>query len=550
MVAQNNADPRYNDGRVDHPTAERSPSPLQRTIATQSLNNNLSDDVGEGQRSAIETLYDSTAAEISSGTPQLLVQASLEEELSWSKHLPSSLDITSSQDHVHQSNAGQLPSSIAIHGPAEHPSLLTTPSKCNGHPPSLDRRDPVPPARWGLSRDVSPGAYSATSHRSSRTRQLRNEQASQIEESRGYEIMVRGQRQIQKSGSASVGASSSRAQEAHLEDPLSHEPVVRHSTPVGASSSRAPTAQWVQNRPSHLVGDPQGYDNPNRYSVYPAVFTQIFYDPVTWGSPHFGPFMPTRRTDPRPHTLSLTDEGTDEGAMVTRQQIFHRNLEVVGERSLDSPSPQPRRRSPENINPTVIHWMQGLNASGSQGLATDTPHNVDHASVGISSPDLTRPSAADPSQCSSSTTNALPRRNQAALRLEYKQDLLDTTRAWPEPPSEDFIRSLIKLDDNYDNHHQFAITDQNIHVVHRDWRNYEFYARKRRPRDSSLSFPVYGDPLFRDLDILKLWVNSNEHLGQTWPPGYIPQYPDANERDIGDEISSIGTEDQVSIVTE
>ena len=554
VAAQNDAEPRNDYGGVDHPTAERSPSPLQRTVATQFPDNNLNDDTEEGQRSAIETLYYSTAAEIPSGTRQLLVQESLEEAFPWSKHLPASLDITLTQDWAHQNNACQSFSSIAIRGPAEHPNLFTMPSERNGHPPSLSRRDPVTPNRPRRSYDIPPAVDSATSYHSSRACRHLSEQASQIDELQGREIMVRGQRHIQNFGPASVGAYSSRAPEAHLEDPLGHKTVVRYSTPVGASSSRASTAPWDQNRPNRLIEDPQGYENPDRRSVVAIpVLTRTNNGHVTWELVlPSEPLMSTRRTDPRPHTLPLTDEGTDEGAMVSRQHNFHENVEAVGERSLDSPSPQPRRRSPENIKPHVSDWVQALNPSGSQGLATETPHNVDHASISVSNPDLTPPSAANPSQESSSTANALPRHNQAALRRSYKQDLLDTTRAWPGPPREAHIRFLIKFDDKDDDYRQFTVPEQKMHT---DWRNYEIYARKKRPRDPDLPCPVYGNPLFRDLDILKLWVNSNWHIlmRRTWPPGYIPQHPDANEGDIGDEMSSVcsvDTEDQFSVASE
>lgn len=94
MVAQYNADPRNNDGGVDHPTIKRSPSPLKRAVATQSPENSLNDDPGEERRSAIETLYDSAAAEVSNGTSILLIQESQEKNFPWSKRLPSSLDTT------------------------------------------------------------------------------------------------------------------------------------------------------------------------------------------------------------------------------------------------------------------------------------------------------------------------------------------------------------------------------------------------------------------------------------------------------------------------
>ena len=110
MVTQYNVDHRNDDGGVDHPTGKRSPSPLQRAEATQSPENSLNDDPGEEQRSAIETLYDSSAAEVSNKTPKLLVQESQEKSFPWLKRLPSSLDTTSSQYRAHQSNSGQYSS--------------------------------------------------------------------------------------------------------------------------------------------------------------------------------------------------------------------------------------------------------------------------------------------------------------------------------------------------------------------------------------------------------------------------------------------------------
>ena len=108
VAAQNNADPRKGNGGVDR-------------------------DTGEGQRSEIEVVYNSTAADFSSGTPPLF---------------------------------GQEP----IRGPAEHSNFFTTGSTPNGHLPSLSRQDPVTPTREGSFRNISPDADSTNSDHSSGTR--------------------------------------------------------------------------------------------------------------------------------------------------------------------------------------------------------------------------------------------------------------------------------------------------------------------------------------------------------------------------------------------
>ena len=423
VAAQNNADPRNNNCRVDQHTRE-------------------------GQRSEIEALYDSTAAEFSSGTPPLFGQES-------------------------------------IRSPAKHSNFLTTGSERNGHLPSLSRRDPATPIRQGSSRNISPDADSATSDHSSGTGRLLSEQASPIEKIQGCEVIVRDHRHIRNSGPASVGA----------------------------SSSRAPEALWVQNRPNRLMEDAQSYDIPYRYSVSQSLLTQMFRGLVTPEISHSEPLTPT---------LPPIDEGTNEGIMVTRQHNFHRNSEAVRGISLNRPSPQPWTPSLENTQPTASDRTQAINAPENQ-----VPAN--------------------PDQDSSGTADVLAPHNLANLRREYKEGLLDVARAWPGPPNEITLRSLIKMDDWRDDYRQFRIAEDKIH---RDWENYEKYARIGRFRNSSLPFPVYGHPYLRDLDILKLWVNLNQHIFQTWPPGYIPQYDDEEERDGRYEVSSIGTEDQISIFSE
>ena len=373
----------------------------------------------------------------------------------------------------------------SIRSPAKHSNCLTTGSERNGHLSSLRRRDPATPIRQGSSQNISPDADSATSDHSSGTGRLLSEQASPIEKVQGCEVIVRDHRHIRNSGPASVGA----------------------------SSSRAPEALWVQNRPNRLMEDAQSYEIPYRYSVSQNLLTQMVRGPVTPEISHFEPLTPT---------LLSTDEGTNEGVMVTRQHNFHGHPEPVREISPNSPSPQPRTPSPENTQPSASDRTQALNAPESQVLA-------------------------NPDQDSSGTADFLAPHNLANLRREYKEGLLDIARAWPGPPNEITLRSLIKMDDWRDDYRQYRVAEDKIH---RDWENYEKYARIRRFRNSSLPFPVYGHPYLRDLDILKLWVNLNLHIFQTWPPGYTPQHEDEEERDGRYEVSSIGTEDQMSIFSE
>ena len=180
---------------MDYPTPERSPSGLQYTVATQDPNNNSNNDTGKGQRFVIETVCNGTAADGSSETPQLHPQASLSPEeqfASWGEDLLLELDTTLNQDRAHQSNVDQHSSSV----------------------------DPVTPTRLRRYQNIIPVADTGASHRPSRIHRLSSEQISPVKELKGHDFMERGQRHVQDSGPASVGASSSRAPKAHLEDLL------------------------------------------------------------------------------------------------------------------------------------------------------------------------------------------------------------------------------------------------------------------------------------------------------------------------------------------
>ena len=377
MAAQNNADPRSDDGGVDYPTPGRHHGLQEDTAVAAAAQNNTDPwnvDVG------VDHLITERSP---SAMPQCHPQASPSPEQEFSSYVTHSLlrlDPSSNQERAYQSNVGRHSSSV----------------------------DPVTPTRLGRHRHIIPVADSGTSHRPSRIGRLLSEQMSPVKELKGHDFMERGQRHVQHSGLASVGASISRAPEAHLEDSLGKKLVVRDSTLDIASASRARKDYWLQ---SHGV---------------------------------------------------------------------------VGERPLHSPSLQPRRQS-----------------------------------LGYLSPDLAPLTVANSSQGSGSTANALIREHQVARRRSYKEALLETTRTWPGPPTEALVRSLIKLDDEHDDRRMFVEPEK----LHKDWGYYEIYARIGRCQDSNQPFAVYGDPLFRDLDILKLWVNLNEHVGgQTWPPGYTPQF--------------------------
>ena len=90
------------------------------------------------------------------------------------------------------------------------------------------------------------------------------------------------------------------------------------------------------------------------------------------------------------------------------------------------------------------------------------------------------------------------------------------------------LRSLIKLDSESDDQDVGPINPERIDS---DRNNYQYYARHKQERDPEKPFSVYGLPEFRDLDVLRLWVNSNEHMYRTWPPGYTPLKTDLDERD-------------------
>ena len=284
----------------------------------------------------------------------------------------------------------------------------------------------------------------------------------------------------------------------------------------GASSSRAPEARRGQNGLNGLFEDQQRHASRNGYSIHPVI-NQFFNGPVTFGHPPFRPPMPNRRTAPRPHSLPLQDEEPDEWTMVRRQQDLDRNLEMVGEERLDSPSPGLEVRNSNDTNSLVDEWMDAVDASESQSLATDPRQH--HAAL-----------------------------RYAALRKSYKEELLHITRAWPRPPTEDYVRSLIKLDDERDNLRQFATRiDENR--IERDWRHYEVLALTGKSRNADIAYPVYEER-WRNLDLLKIWVNLNQHWDETWPPGYTPRFPDLNAWSKTDDISSVCTYDQESIIME
>ena len=406
------------------------------------------------------------------GTPQLPVKESpaeerLREEFSW---LQSSVDPMSSPGQAHQSIAGRFSSSTATQGHVKHPNSLTRRPNRNEHLPPWGRRDSVTTESRGRRQDRSPVAGPTTFYRSSSTHPFQIKQTSPIEELRRRDRTVRPKR--------------------HIKD----------SRP--AFFNQVPEARRSLTGLRQLL---QELRDPGSRNIIVNVLAP----------PPFQVPRPPRWTGPRPYPPALHDEGTNQGAMVSTDQNFQANFEVVGEETSGSPSPALGERISEENNAYVNDWVQTVDDSVSQGVAT------------------------------------LSRHEYAALRKSYKQELLNITQAWPNPPTEALVRSLIKLDDKDDDYRQFAIDFDDDRIL-KDRRNYELYVLRNDGRNSEVHVPVYGE-LFQDLDILKIWVNMNMHwnrMNRIWPPGYTPQFPDLNERDKRDDLSSICTHDQESILSE
>lgn len=104
--------------------------------------------------------------------------------------------------------------------------------------------------------------------------------------------------------------------------------------------------------------------------------------------------------------------------------------------------------------------------------------------------------------------------DQGTLRRAYKQNLFEEAKTWKGHPPEARLKSLIMLDDENDDQPRRLISRERID---NDRRHYEYYAENRQPRKHTQPFSVYGTPEFHDLDVLKLWVNSNQHTRDTWP---------------------------------
>lgn len=133
-------------------------------------------------------------------------------------------------------------------------------------------------------------------------------------------------------------------------------------------------------------------------------------------------------------------------------------------------------------------------------------------------------------------------------RKAYKQSLFEEAISWngiPIPvPREKRVRSLIRLDDTEDDHEdddRQSLQSYDLNEVERDWVNYERHARQAYTRDSGQDFSVWGYPSFRNLDVLKVWVNLNLHKYKTWPPGYEPRFPDLDMNDVQSSVLSSET---------
>lgn len=98
------------------------------------------------------------------------------------------------------------------------------------------------------------------------------------------------------------------------------------------------------------------------------------------------------------------------------------------------------------------------------------------------------------------------------------------------------------LDDEINDQHHHLIGDKRIDIDRRHPKCFILCANKTN-LGSILTFLslLYGIPKYYNLDLLKLWVNTNQHTYDTEPPGYTPENTDMNERDDESPIFSMET---------
>ncbi|KAI4105825.1 MAG: hypothetical protein LQ345_007211 [Seirophora villosa] len=171
-------------------------------------------------------------------------------------------------------------------------------------------------------------------------------------------------------------------------------------------------------------------------------------------------------------------------------------------------------------------------------------------------PTLTPPSvkATSQKQTAHPSSHVFPRREdwRKAAKQEYgttttgqserrkcKEALLRQALTWRTAPSEKYLKYLLRFDDALD---RAPKREMALAEVERDWVRYEVYVAERTLRDDRMPTTIYGTEDRFELDLLKLWVNTNQHRipsRRPWPPDYQPRHLWSRRRDTMNAESSV-----------
>ena len=333
-----------------------------------------------------------------------------------------------------------------------------------------------------------------------------------------------------------------------------HHPTFRRPlrAPLNTSESSEQSPMALQTLNRRPLRAPLSTSASSEQS--PMALQTLNRAPLSSGLDSVAVQSPARDPFARPRDAhALTAGESYSGLMISMSVSHYERLRhgpggrVIGEierpiREPATPSPRPRRPNREVLGPTTPSPRPRRPIREAPSLETPPPqpHTLS-SSLRSSISGSQAYSTGSPSP--RSPPNTSPERNdvsiedQWALRRAYKRSLFEEAKTWRGYALEARLRSLIKLDSESDDQDVGPIDPERIDS---DRNNYQYYARHRQERDPEKPFSVYGLPEIRDLDILRLWVNSNEHMYRTWPPGYTPLETDRDERD---DESSLYTSD-------
>ncbi|KAL9001985.1 MAG: hypothetical protein Q9188_005064 [Gyalolechia gomerana] len=112
--------------------------------------------------------------------------------------------------------------------------------------------------------------------------------------------------------------------------------------------------------------------------------------------------------------------------------------------------------------------------------------------------------------------------NGKSQRRLCKEALLGAAQKWRFAPRSERLKYLLCFDDNDD---PAAHKPPDPAEIRKDRMRYEHYAFRSIEMDTH-PMKMYGTWDLHDLDLLKFWVNMNQHRMRSnslWPPGYQPQ---------------------------